>query len=77
MHGTQPPKRFIAGAVCTRCGAMDRTMMHHADGKIIKECVGCGHTEALDELGQSGELQTRVSPEPAQDETTVIKIIKP
>lgn len=77
MSDAQPPKRFIAGAVCTRCGVQDRTVLYHADTKVIRECVDCGHSEALDELGQPGELQTRVSPKPVQDETTVIKIIKP
>lgn len=77
MSDSQPPKRFIAGAVCTACGVQDRTLMYNADNKVIKECVACGHTETLDELGQPGELQTRVSPKPAPDETAVIKIIEP
>lgn len=77
MRDPQPPKRFIAGAVCTACGVQDRTLMYHADAKVIRECVDCGHTETLDELGQPNELQTRVSPKPAPDEATVIKIIKP
>ncbi len=78
MSDPQSPKRFIAGAVCTACGLADRTVMYHAEAKVIKECVACGHTESLDELGQPGELQTRVSPKPwSIDESAVIKIIEP
>ncbi|MFK7730751.1 MAG: YheV family putative zinc ribbon protein [Pseudomonadales bacterium] len=77
MADQKRPKRFIAGAVCTACGVQDKTLMYNEDAKVIRECVACGHTEALDELGQPGELQTRVSPKPVPDETTVIKIIDP
>ncbi len=77
MSDRKTPKRFIAGAVCTACGEQDRTQMYHADTRVIRECVACGHTETLDNLGQPGELQTRVSPKPAADEATVVKIIEP
>lgn len=38
-------KRFIAGARCMKCNAMDRVMMlTTADDEWI-ECVDCGYTE--------------------------------
>lgn len=78
MTDAKTPKRFIAGAVCTACGVQDRTLMYHEDAKVVRECVACGFTETLDDLGQPGELQTRVSPKPAADDSaTVIKIIEP
>ena len=53
-------RRFIAGAVCPECGAMDRIVVE-ADGDQ-RLCVSCGFTEARPEppLVQ-GELSTRVS----------------
>lgn len=38
-------KRFVAGARCTQCNAMDKVMMLiSADDEWI-ECVECGYTE--------------------------------
>ena len=46
-------KRFIAGAVCPRCGLMDKLVVDGNGGE--RECVSCGFreqkpTEAVDEL---------------------------
>ena len=42
MSGKQrpPPVRFIAGAVCPRCGVMDRIVVS-GDG-ATRRCVDCG-----------------------------------
>lgn len=37
---TPPPGRFIAGAVCPRCGVMDRLMVS-GDG-ALRRCIDCG-----------------------------------
>lgn len=55
-------KRFIAGAVCPRCGVMDRIVVSVAGGKLSrKECIDCGFNE--DAVGKNVplELETRVS----------------
>jgi uncharacterized protein len=56
-------KRFIAGAVCPRCGEMDRIMVfidHHQHQR--KACVSCGFNEGLsEEQIPPPELETRVS----------------
>ncbi|MBF7728837.1 YheV family putative zinc ribbon protein [Pseudomonas sp. N040] len=58
-----PKKRFIAGAVCPACSAMDRIMMWDVDGVPHRECVACGYADTLNAQGQSvpGELGTRVN----------------
>ncbi|XID74601.1 YheV family putative zinc ribbon protein [Alkanindiges sp. WGS2144] len=38
-------KRFIAGAKCTQCGAMDRVMQLTTTDDEWIECVDCGYTE--------------------------------
>ncbi len=58
-----PKKRFIAGALCPACSAMDRIQMWDEDGVPHRECVACGYADTLDERGNSvpRELATRVN----------------
>ncbi|TRX73862.1 YheV family putative zinc ribbon protein [Pseudomonas mangiferae] len=58
-----PPKRFIAGAVCPACSAMDTIRMWNVDGVPHRECVTCGYADTLNAQGQSvpRELPTRVN----------------
>ena len=39
--------RFIAGAVCPKCSAMDRLQVFEADGEQKRRCVACGHEDDL------------------------------
>lgn len=59
----QPTKRFIAGAVCPACSAMDTIKMWDEDGVPHRECVACGYADTLNAQGQSvpKELTTRVN----------------
>lgn len=54
-------KRFIAGAVCPRCGEMDRLVTFEEDGKSVKECVSCGFSEKQLAQVEMKELDTRVN----------------
>lgn len=38
-------KRFIAGAKCMKCQAMDRVMIFISENDEWIECVDCGYTE--------------------------------
>jgi uncharacterized metal-binding protein (TIGR02443 family) len=51
-------RRFIAGAVCPRCGVMDRIVVS-VDGEE-RECIDCGYTDARPE-GPTQEVPTRVT----------------
>ncbi len=56
----KPHRRFIAGAVCPRCGKMDKIVV---DMEIqARECIDCGFSEGRPEdIAPAAELPTRVS----------------
>lgn len=79
----QTPKRFIAGAICPRCAAMDRVRSWEQNGIRYRDCVNCDFFEQLpieDEAPQ--EIPTRVNQpragqQPAGDEIRPVRIIDP
>jgi len=53
-------RRFIAGAVCPRCAAMDKIIVDLETD--ARECVSCGFTEARPKgPAAAAEVPTRVS----------------
>lgn len=56
-------KRFIAGAVCPRCGEMDCIRTYRDEEREYKECVRCDYTDSmrLDGEPEVEELETRVN----------------
>jgi uncharacterized metal-binding protein (TIGR02443 family) len=53
-------RRFIAGAVCPRCSAMDKIIVDLESD--ARECVACGFSEGRPkEAVASGEIPTRVT----------------
>ena len=57
-----PTKRFIAGAVCPRCGELDRIVAHISKSQQqIRECISCGFHERLTDLNNQPELETRIT----------------
>ncbi|MEH6649032.1 MAG: YheV family putative zinc ribbon protein [Motiliproteus sp.] len=56
-------KRFIAGAVCPRCGELDKLRLWRDDIKEYRECVQCDYQDAmrLDGRNDPEELVTRVN----------------
>ncbi|MHA7878705.1 MAG: YheV family putative zinc ribbon protein [Saccharospirillum sp.] len=74
--------RFIAGAVCPKCGAMDTLKAGYQDeGRVmVRECVDCGHTDRISQgVNAPREVVTRVTPKPSTPEvaTTPVKILDP
>lgn len=59
MSGFQNRRRFIAGAVCPRCAAMDRIVVDLDSD--LRECVSCGFSEERPQAPAPAELKTRVS----------------
>lgn len=58
-------KRFIAGAVCPRCSAMDRIVMFTTDEGTFRECVDCGFEDRqpdAEDMTPTPEVTTRVTP---------------
>ena len=72
-------KRFIAGAVCPRCAAMDRIVMYSENGKQFRECVSCGYRDEMLLQSSPRELDTRVnrSEEERRDEVRPVKLVDP
>jgi len=75
-------KRFIAGAVCPRCGEMDRLVTYTIDDDTFKECVSCDFEEKQLVQVDPGEMETRVNQlteEESLDENPiqVVKIMEP
>ena len=60
MSTTTYRRRFIAGAVCPRCGEMDKIVVDMETQ--TRECVACDFSEKRPaDAGAPGELPTRVS----------------
>lgn len=56
------PKRFIAGAICPRCAAMDRIRTWEQQGVLYRECVACDFLEQLPVEEQATDpIETRVT----------------
>ena len=56
-------KRFIAGAVCPACRALDTIRLWDADGTATREGGACGFGDTLDAQGNAipREIPTRVN----------------
>ena len=56
-------KRFIAGAICPHCSALDTITMWSVDDMAHRECVACQYQDKLNAQGQAIPVEpvTRVS----------------
>ena len=63
MQDRPARRRFIAGAVCPRCGKMDKMVVNLDTDQ--RECVACDFSEARPQpdtaVGSQREIPTRVS----------------
>lgn len=72
--------RFVAGALCPKCGAVDRVVLDLLDGiPQQRRCVACGFVEALsdsDRAHNSGVIPGRLEKtRTTSDATTVVNIL--
>ncbi|MCB1666939.1 MAG: YheV family putative zinc ribbon protein [Porticoccaceae bacterium] len=71
-------KRFVAGAVCPRCGEQDKLVMFSDEGETFRECVACDFSEKMRFQKSVRELDTRVNRSAAdQSEARPVKLIDP
>jgi hypothetical protein len=71
-------RRFIAGAVCPRCAALDRIVVFERDGHAFRGCISCDFEEPQPELNTVNEMPTRVNhgePDQPEDKAQVVQII--
>ncbi|MCV6614465.1 MAG: YheV family putative metal-binding protein [Cellvibrionaceae bacterium] len=54
-------RRFIAGAVCPKCSAMDKIVVYSEQDQDWRECVACGYQEKMHFKPKPKELETRVN----------------
>lgn len=57
-------KRFIAGAVCPRCGILDVVVVWNDDTSVFRGCVNCDYQELMEDSEtevSNVNLITRVS----------------
>lgn len=72
-------KRFIAGATCPQCKAVDRIVVYRDGDMDYRECVECGFKDAMRFRQTVREMQTRVNTtvEQVRAETQTVRLIDP
>jgi hypothetical protein len=70
------PKRFIAGAKCPQCNAIDKLVMYRLQGIQYRSCVACDFVEPMHFEASFQELDTRVnrSPQEREEAVSVIRL---
>ncbi|MFV8818931.1 YheV family putative metal-binding protein [Haliea sp. E17] len=66
-------RRFIAGAVCPRCGAMDRIVVDMDTER--RECVACDFSEERPTDAPAREIATRVTRAAARRSETPAEVV--
>lgn len=72
----KPTRRFIAGAVCPRCRAVDRIVVEETAGEKRRHCVSCGHTDTLVREA-AAEPSTRLSRRRGAGSSEPVRILDP
>ncbi|MDB3856481.1 YheV family putative metal-binding protein [Halieaceae bacterium] len=54
-------RRFIAGAVCPRCGQLDKIVVIVGDDQQKRECIECGFSDDQPGMPEAKEPKTRVN----------------
>ena len=69
-------RRFIAGAVCPQCRAVDRIVVEDTESGRCRRCVSCGYADAFAErpATEPATRLTRRSEEKA--EAMVVRIVE-
>ena len=70
-HRMNIKKRFIAGAVCSQCHAIDRTVQYISPDDEWISCVECGYTERRPTV----ESMSVVQPAADNAEQSVVKFL--
>lgn len=74
MQGNSKNRRFIAGAVCPRCGEMDKIVVDVVSDE--RHCVACDFSDSRPGgAAQATELPTRVSRAAARRVETPAEVV--
>ena len=66
-------KRFISGAQCPQCNAMDKLVIYEKDGRDHFECVACGHIQVRPTVEELQQMSQQA--EPVQDHNDKAEVI--
>lgn len=69
-------RRFIAGATCPQCGAVDKIVRVEEGEHIKMECVACGMARDLDEAPPRDFPTDGPTDEPAIGHVVTIRPVK-
>ena len=69
-------RRFIAGAVCPRCSAMDKLVVFKEGDNTFRECVNCGYRQEMEFSPALKPLPTRVDPVKETPKISKVKVGK-
>ena len=50
---TKPSRRFIAGAVCPQCRALDRLVIERTEEGLMRRCGACDYSDLQAHTGTS------------------------
>lgn len=73
------PRRFVAGAKCPQCQAIDKVVMFRKGGTQFQACVSCGYEDEMAFERNFRELETRVNrtEDEKLDAVAVVRFIDP
>ena len=73
------PRRFVAGAKCPQCQALDKVVMFRKDGVQYQACVSCGYEDEMAFERNFRELETRVNrtEDEKLDAVAVVRLVDP
>jgi len=71
LNTQREKKRFIAGAVCPECKALDTIVMY--PDKLKVECTRCDYEEIMSDDGP--QTQQQPSQQPSADEASVVRFV--
>lgn len=70
-------RRFIAGARCPRCEAVDTLALDEREGQKVCLCVACGFSDALDRAAGGVEDPRNRALGEREPEATPVRILEP
>lgn len=70
-------RRFIAGARCPRCEAIDTLALEEREGEKVCLCVTCGFSDALERAAGGADDPRNHALGAGEADTTAVRILEP
>lgn len=69
--------RFIAGAVCPQCAAVDRTVLVVSDVERTRRCIACGYEVVMDASAQVPRGRLDGAPRTREVPAEAVRVLPP